>query len=313
VAVAALSCVPLAVLAFAAALGQSLEPFAVGWIACYAGITLVVIAATRWILQAVAGIGPDVDALVVERANAAVVVDWLDRFTRPRRQLLICLLILAVTTVGEYQRFHGRKFVDPGPAFYVAAGFTAFWICDAVIWLLVLPLFVRRLLYVPRLPLVQHAPVSTPAIRRLSQLFLTIAFLEALLWFLLAIREAWAILLEAKYNELTWGVVVYGVGPFVLALLLSVHVMYLPQRWLGQIADRNRNRMLDDIAVTLPSDDALALLDEDVAKRLTLYDTIAGVQTRTVGTRTLTRLALLAAGAVAPYVASLVKELPSLW
>jgi hypothetical protein len=63
--------------------------------------------------------------------------------------------------------------------------------------------------------------------------------------------------------------------------------------------------------VTLPSEDPLALLDEDVAKRRALYDAIAGVQTRTVGRRTLSRLALLATGAVSPYVASLVKALLS--
>jgi hypothetical protein len=310
-ALAALSCVPLAVLAVAAALGQSLEPFAVGWIVWYVPITLVAIAAPRWILRAVAEMGPDVDDLVVERADTAAVAGWLDRLARPRRQLLICLFILAFTTVGEYLRYHRHDAVDPGPAFYVVSGITMFWLCDGTIWLLALPLFVRRLLRVPRLRLVPHAPVSTPGIRRLSQLFLTIAVLLALAWFLLAVREGWSIVLEVEHHELDAGVVVAGVGPFVIALLVSVYVMYLPQRWLGQIADRHRDRMLDEIAVTLPSEDPLALLDEDVAKRRALYDAIAGVQTRTVGTRTLSRLALLVIGALSPYVASLVKALVS--
>jgi hypothetical protein len=67
--------------------------------------------------------------------------------------------------------------------------------------------------------------------------------------------------------------------------------------------------MLDEIAVTLPPGDPLALLDADVAQRRALYDAIADMPTRTVGTRTLSRLALLAAGAVSPYVLSLVKAL----
>jgi hypothetical protein len=310
-ALAALGCVPLAVLAVAAALGQTLELFAVGWIAWYVPITVVTIATTHWILRAVADIGPDVDDLVIERDEDAAVAEWLDRLDRPRRQLLICLFILAFTTVGEYLRYHSHD-VDPGPAFYVVSGITLFWVCDGTIWLLALPLFVHRVLRVPRLRLVPHAPVSTPGIRRLSQLFLTIAVLVALVFFLLATREAWSILLELKHDKLTARMVAAGVGPFVIAMLVSVHVMYLPQRWLGQIADRHRDRMLDKIAATLPSEDPLALLDADVAKRRALYDAIADEQTRTVGTRTLSRLALLVAGALSPYVASLVKALNTL-
>jgi hypothetical protein len=298
-----------------------------GWIATYSVLTLWLFASARWTFKRLLAVGPAVDQMFFHRDEAEPVASWLELqkrwWWRRAFWLLLAGVIVAVGVISAIRVDHHHlvngapQLPEAGTAWFAAIGLTLFWAVDTVSWLVRIPLLVRRLQGAVRLRVIIHAPVTTQGIRELSKFLTFVAMLSAVGLFLFAVPVVWSVLLGLHHAgsqighryPRPWNLVWLSALPLALTLGLNIYVTFISQWWLSQVVEKQRDRLLDEVAAALPDRDPPLLMDDDYQRRRALYDLIAGASTQTVEGRAIFHRAALIVASVTPYLSLLAKRL----
>lgn len=253
---------------------------------------------------------PDLRALIPDDTDGETLRSFLQGELKFRKQLWICIVIAALGAAGtgvamELVDFNkdGWLHHHPGWTWYVilfAAGLLA---TDGATWLVRLPCIVGKLSGASRLNVLLHAPAQTPGIRALSDLYSLAGFWAAGGFVLVSLPFVWAMLVV---NGKTFLVI-----DAVLVSLVVVMVLWVAlgaQFWLSRLVARERDRVADQIALSLPTTDPLELLDPKKVPLRQLFDSVVGASPTTVQGRDALREASKVVVAVLPIGLALLRK-----
>jgi hypothetical protein len=81
-----------------------------------------------------------------------------------------------------------------------------------------------------------------------------------------------------------------------LLAAVVIYVTLVPQLWLSQIVERQRDRILDELALSLPAKGPANLLSDGTAKVMALYEKLAESSAETTAARVIIRRMLAILG-----------------
>jgi hypothetical protein len=230
-----------------------------------------------------------------------------------RTHCLVCALGASAGLIGSYLASGHLPDGTFGVGYHTGIALLDFLAGDTLRWLVRAPLILLRpLTKTSPLRVVMHAPAWTPAIREMGQLAAETTVRAAVGFFLFGLPLVWAAV-SAKSAEggshpthSEW-ISLLSIAPLVISALTVAYLTFVPQRWLSTIIERERNRVLDELASTLPEQGPDKLLTDVQTKTMALYDAVGGASTATAEGRVIPRRALLVVGALLPqlYVLSL--------
>ncbi|HEY6396344.1 MAG TPA: hypothetical protein VIX82_02705, partial [Solirubrobacteraceae bacterium] len=187
-----------------------------------------------------------------------------------------------------------------------------FLAADTLRWLVRAPLILLRpLTRITPLKVVMHAPAMTPAIREMGQLAAETAIRAAFGFFLFGLPLLWVATsakptprVHSGPTHAQW-IGVLSLAPLAISALTVIYLTFVPQRWLSTMIETERNRVLDELALTLPEQGPDQLLSDTGTKTMALYNQVAGAATSTAETGAMVRRALLVLGALLPQLIAL--------
>jgi hypothetical protein len=196
---------------------------------------------------------------------------------------------------------------------------TLFAVADVVVWLLRIPLIVKRVADIDAdLNVVQTAPATTPAFREMSDFLGKLGIASAIGFVLFAVPLCWWTLhgLSVAVDpclanghapirhgcERPWGLLWWSLFPLVVTVAINVYVIVISQLWLAGAIARQRDRVLDRIAGEHQLSEIAAgtTVDEERLKWCDLYDRIAAAGVQPPDAQTVLRKSLLILGSALP-------------
>jgi hypothetical protein len=228
-----------------------------------------------------------------------------EHFPLGRSHYAVCLLGSAAALVGTYLASKQLPHVTFGPAYYVNIAVLGCLAVDSLRWMVRVPMIlVRPLIKVRRLRVVMHSPTTTPAIRDMAELFEQTAFRAGVALFVLGLWLLWEIFSARTHHSLDASYLgelgLLGLGPLVVSAALVIYVTFIPQLWLAQIVQVQRDRLLDELSLELPQAEPTSLLSDQAQKVMQLYNTIADTSTDTAQLRVIVRRVLAVIAVLAP-------------
>lgn len=180
-----------------------------------------------------------------------------------------------------------------GPGYFLSIAVLAVLGTDSIRWMLRTPLvIVQPLTKLERLTVVMHSPATTPAIRKMGAVAARTATRAGIGFFLFGLPALWAVLAAkpgghpiSHLEQLA----LLGTVPLAVTTAVVIYVVFVPQMWLSEIVERQRDRILDELALELPEEGPANLLDTRTGTVMALYDELAGTSTETAAARTIAR------------------------
>jgi hypothetical protein len=212
----------------------------------------------------------------------------------------ICLGTAAAAVASTYVASRQLPSDTVGPVYFMMIFVLAVLGTDSIRWMVRVPLIVvQPLTRVARLKVVMHAPVTTPAIRQMGAVAAMTAARCGIGLFLVGLPLLWTVLSAKSGGTPTSHaekLALWGLLPLTVSAGVVVYVTFVPQLWLSQIVERQRDRILDELARDLPEEGPANLLSDNTARVMALYDRLAETSTETTAARVIVRrmLAVLA-------------------
>ena len=313
---------PVLVAAIPLLLDLILRPFGAGsawrafaWMVAGAVLNVALLGSSTWGWRRVQRLGKPIDRMLPCEKRAAYAASVAQKLHLGPGHYLLCVGGAAVGAVGSY---FASKHLPPdtfGPAYYLGIALLGFLAADTLRWLVRAPLILLRpLTRVTPLRVVMHAPAMTPAIREMGDLAAETAIRAAFGFFLFGLPLVWAAL-SAKHSphghhpsHAEW-IGILSLAPLAISAATVAYVTFVPQRWLSTIIQTERNRVLDELAATLPEQGADKLLTDVPTRTMALYNEVATATTATAEGRVIFRRALVFVGALLPQLYTLAIKL----
>jgi hypothetical protein len=300
---------------------------ALAWMVIAATLLSLLLICAPWGWNSVTDLAPRIDAMLdvqavrsepttayVQTDRDRYLIGVRDRLPLGRSHYVACLLSSVAALAATYVASKQLPHVTLGPAYYVNIAILGGLAVDSLRWMIRVPMILARpLVKVRRLRVVMHAPTTTPAIREMGQLFEQTAARAGAALFVLGLWLLWEVSSARTHHSLDAGYVgelgVLGLGPLIVSAALVIYVTFIPQFWLAQIVQVQRDRLLDELSVQLPQADPTNLLSEHAQGVMKLYDTIADTSTDTAEVRVIVRRVLAVIVVLTPQLVAAVAKL----
>jgi hypothetical protein len=277
------------------------------WMGMSAAFLSLLLLTPLWAVEWVRRLVVPVDAMLrTDAANApseamSYSPEAMQFLVKTRQRLHLGRSHYALCLMGALGAFAGNLYASRqlphgtlGPVFNVYAGAIGFVAVDSFRWMLRFPsILIQPLTSFTRLRVVMHSPVTTPGIRAMARFAADAAARANVGLFLVGLGLLWEVFSGAPHHgagvSRVERLALVDLGPLALTAVVVVYVTFVPQHWLSQVADRQRDRILDELLDELPPSGAVTLLSDEPQKVMDLYDRIAAASTETAEVRVLVR------------------------
>ena len=259
----------------------------------------------EWLL----GVDAGEDAADRPSPAAAYLRHARERLAVGRSHYALCALGGAAACAGHIYASTQLPPHTVGLIFWFYAFVSGLLATDLFRWAVRLPrIYIKPLIRMPRLRVVAHAPGSTPAIRDMAQLAADIALRANAGLFLVGLGLLWEVLSARSYTgqgvSHVERLALIDLGPLGLTAAVAVYLTFVPQHWLSQIALRQRNRIADQLALSLSREDQSELLSDHAQQASRVFDDLLASDTATAETRVFVRRVLAVVVVLLPQVAA---------
>ena len=278
----------------------------------------------RWAAERLAQQIPPLEWMLgsdVERSQAGDVIGADTYLKRAHHRLEVGRSHYVLCLLGGFAACAGNAYASTqlprgtlGPVFWYYAFIAGVLATDQFRWAVRLPrIYVQPLTHAARLRVIAHAPASTPAMRDMAQLAADTAVRANIGLFLVGLGLLWEVLSGRAYvgHGLSHveRLALVDLGPLSVTTAIALYLTFVPQYWLSKIAARQRNRVLDELALSLPHGDPKELLSDDAQRAVGIYDSILSSSTATAEARVVARRLLAVVVVIAPQLLAVATKL----
>jgi hypothetical protein len=305
-----------AVFVLALLIGDALRPGSSGapwpeaaWVAIYIVFAAYLIRASTYVAKRLVDLGPRIDGLLDSHARSEATAEWIRRTTPGLPQVVGCGVLAGGVAAAVGLVVGGSTSSPPVRLGWLLGVFLAmFFAFDAVSWVVRFVLLVARVSREKKLAMHDPAPVQTPAVRELRDFSATLAAITGVGLFFFSAPLLWLIIYVQGHGVdvaplRTWSLVAFG-----MCASIALYAAIAPQVYLALLVGSQRDRILDEIDLTIPKDDHTRLLDPDVVQQRALFDSIAATRTSTIGVTSVMKWALGIVAPALPFVVSWIES-----
>jgi hypothetical protein len=245
----------------------------------------------------------DLDEMLGTPGNRALLISWTNWWMRLRPQIILSIVggISGMVAAGTAEYFLAGK-LPLCFAAYVSVFLTSALGINTLYWLWAAPFLVYRLHLFPSLHVTWNSPINTPAIRNISRLMGTSAIRASVGLLLFMSPMAWGYVF-LQHDDYLLYITIIGLS---VSLGTVLFVTVFPQYWLATIAYREKQRILNELAVTIEKNrlDAHSQADwSTLEAKIGIYQAIAGTSTFPIEAETAAKYVLALITTVLPFIA----------